>query len=236
MKTCTKCGGSWAGVKQFDTECAHDFGPEPEVREIQVARQPLSAPLEAMRFERIFEATYFDATLGPIRVEHPTREGAIAAWKAEWLWRRDAAANPVTITNGDFLKTPTDPLADLEKIAAMLPARRAEGRKLWDALVTQHLIKQQHQRLADHLGVPRLSDVHHPIDPDPSGKAEFAIGDRVFCAELGRQGEEGTVAEVHTEHGMRLYGVDCARGRYTLGASQLKPSDACREWAARRER
>lgn len=89
-KTCITCGGSWLG-KPFDTTCVHDFdeAPEPErVDEIQVGRQPKSAPLSAMRYERVFRAVSW---IGGrvLSTEHPTREGAIAAWKAAWRDRRE---------------------------------------------------------------------------------------------------------------------------------------------------
>lgn len=86
MKQCIKCGGSWAGAKQFDTECAHDFDEAPEPDGV-IERLPHGD-------EEIFVAfgpqPGGDALRGPwLESEHPTREGAIAAWKVEWTKRRD---------------------------------------------------------------------------------------------------------------------------------------------------
>ena len=79
MKTCIKCGGSWIG-KEFDTLCVHDFDEPPEPTETLLLQ-----PDETGHFAG--ERTWL-ACGGGMSGFHPTREGAIAAWKKAWRERR----------------------------------------------------------------------------------------------------------------------------------------------------
>lgn len=87
MRTCVKCGGSWSGAKQFDTECTHDFDdpPEPAVA-VAFLRKTMELGYRAHGPGPGSETECF-----PFAEEHPTREGAIATWQAEWTRRRNEA-------------------------------------------------------------------------------------------------------------------------------------------------
>src|SRR5574341_1210088 len=88
-RVCIKCGGSWAGPVAFDTLCAHDFDEAPEPRSVDYERiRLLAAPggARACEYGYVAFGPAHDSGSVPdmewIEVEHPTREGAIAAWKA----------------------------------------------------------------------------------------------------------------------------------------------------------
>src|SRR5574341_263005 len=106
-RVCIKCGGSWAGPVAFDTLCAHDFDEAPEPRSVDYERiRLLAAPggARACEYGYVAFGPAHDSGSVPdmerIEVEHPTREGAIAAWKAEWRRRRDEQRDIVVVHKG----------------------------------------------------------------------------------------------------------------------------------------
>lgn len=98
-RVCVKCGGSWTG-KAYDTACGHDFGeaPEPTVED--------GWPLGDGEREIGFLAWGPDPRNPPcdFEAEHPTREGAIALWKAAWRERRERVVGTVTRKPGGWVK------------------------------------------------------------------------------------------------------------------------------------
>ena len=87
-RQCVLCGGSWAG-KAFDTRCAHDFdeAPMPDVTRSSLVRCPDMRPMREQGWIAFGGGSVF--ATNAYWVQHPTREGAIAAWQQAWRERRD---------------------------------------------------------------------------------------------------------------------------------------------------
>lgn len=128
-KTCIKCGGSWAGAVQHDPMCQHDFDepPEPDgvIDDVPLRRLGDDGVARALEvgFCAFGPAPGGNRLRGPwIEEEHPTREGAIAAWKDAWRKRHEEmrqAAWARCVERG----TPDERLAE-ELVAEWLEAQR----------------------------------------------------------------------------------------------------------------
>lgn len=81
-RVCLRCGGSWLG-RSPDPECSHVY--EDEAREPTYVYRDMAA-----KHEMLWTAAGCLEWNGPAHIaRHPTREGAIAAWQAEWRRRRE---------------------------------------------------------------------------------------------------------------------------------------------------
>lgn len=90
MRACVKCGGSWAGAKPYDSLCAHDFdeAPVPDVTPSSLVRSRSDlTPTGEMGWIAYGGGSMWSPASH--WVQHPTREGAIAAWQQSWRERRD---------------------------------------------------------------------------------------------------------------------------------------------------
>jgi hypothetical protein len=128
-RVCIKCGGSWNG-QAFNTLCAHDFGEAPEPDGV-IEHQPLdSGSWREFGFVAFGPAPGGNRLRGPwLEETHPTREGAIAAWKAAWCDRRDLERVPFpkTLPVEGFFETQAGFVAEMETRLARLKARLPIG-------------------------------------------------------------------------------------------------------------
>lgn len=95
MKTCKICGGN--AYRDADTLCAHEYVEAPEPDLVQRAdRHTLVTGVPGMRSEESWIAAGPKGETWPHErecwAEHPTRDGAIAAFKERWLWGHALAA------------------------------------------------------------------------------------------------------------------------------------------------
>jgi hypothetical protein len=127
-RVCIRCGGSWNGA-EFDTLCAHDFDEAPEPDAVELMAPERATTTEAGETFSKGERYWFASGSAVPSQVHPTREGAIAAWKAAWRERIVLTRAALDRFSADFTKaaevqgcitaatTLAEMIADMTKIA-----------------------------------------------------------------------------------------------------------------------